>query len=270
MQLDLNGFRYSIEVSGALTDKPPYLLLHGFTGAAASWAHITHALAGQSGVVAPDLLGHGATAAPADPPRYAMPSAAADLFALWQALALPPVHLLGYSMGGRLALYTALEYPQMVASLALESASPGLESEAERAARRASDEALAARIEREGVTAFVDFWEHLPLFATQCAEAKASLRPVRLAQRPRGLTNSLRGMGTGAQPSLWPRLQELIMPVHLIAGALDMKFTAINQRMQALIPGARLTVISNAGHTVHLEQPNAYLDSLRNQNRGHH
>lgn len=262
MFLDLNGARYAVEVAGAPAGAPPYLLLHGFTGAVSNWERVISALSERAYVLAPDLLGHGLTDAPADPARYAMPSAAADLFALWQQLELPPVHLVGYSMGGRLALYTALAYPRMVARLTLESASPGLETEAERAARRAADEALADRIEREGLPAFVTSWENLPLFATQSVEAKASLRPARLAQRPHGLANSLRGMGTGAQPSLWSRLLELTMPVHLIVGALDAKFVAINQRMQVLIPGARLTLIPDAGHTTHLEQPVAYLQAL--------
>lgn len=263
MNIPLNDLTYNVTVHAApAADSPAYLLLHGFTGAASNWAAVASALSPRASVVIPDLLGHGATDAPDDPARYAMPHAAADLFVLWQHLALPPVHLVGYSMGGRLALYTALAYPRMVARLTLESASPGLETDAERTARRASDEALADRIEREGVAAFTAAWENLPLFATQSAAAKASLRPVRLAQRPRGLANSLRGMGTGAQPSLWPRLPELAMPVHLIAGALDAKFVAINQRMAALMPAARLTVIPDAGHTVHLEQPDAYLAAL--------
>ena len=262
MVVELNGADYAVEVSGTETEATPYLLLHGFSGAAANWSQVASVLAEQTRVVAPDLLGHGRSAAPADPARYAMPSAAADLSTLWQRLDLPPVHLVGYSMGGRLALYLALAYPQMVARLTLESASPGLDSEAERAARRAADEALAERIERGGIPAFVAVWENLPLFATQSADAKASLRAVRLAQRPQGLANSLRGMGTGAQSSLWPRLPELTMPVHLISGALDAKFSAINLRMQTLIPSAHLTLIADAGHTIHLEQPDAYLAAL--------
>lgn len=262
MNLLLNNLHYAVKVLGVATSQSPYLLLHGFTGAGANWSPVAQMLAQHACVIMPDLLGHGATAAPDDPARYAMPAAAADLFALWQALALPPVHLVGYSMGGRLALYTALEYPRMVARLTLESASPGLDSEAERAARRAADEALADRIERDGMAAFTASWENLPLFATQSADAKARLRAVRLAQRPRGLANSLRGMGTGAQPSLWPRLPSLALPVHLVVGALDVKFVAINQRMAERIPGARLTVIPDAGHAVHLEQPDAYLTAL--------
>lgn len=264
MNVLLNDLTCHIETAGS-TSAPPVMLLHGFTGAASNWRHVMATLAPSHHVIAPDLLGHGSTAAPEDAERYAMPAAAADLFALWQTLSLPPLHLVGYSMGGRLALYLTLAYPQMVARLTLESASPGLEAEAERAARRASDEALAARIERDGIPAFVDTWENLPLFATQSAEAKAALRPVRLAQRPHGLANSLRGMGTGAQPSLWSRLTELSMPVHLIAGALDSKFVAISQQMQARIPDARLTIIPAAGHTAHLEQPTAYLAALAYQ-----
>jgi 2-succinyl-6-hydroxy-2,4-cyclohexadiene-1-carboxylate synthase len=164
-----------------------------------------------------------------------------------------------------LALYTALNQPFVFKSLILESASPGLKTKDERAARRASDEKLAQMIERDGIEAFVNYWESLPLWDSQknlAPEVRQQLRDQRLKNNPIGLANSLRGMGTGAQPSLWDKLPELNIPVLLIAGELDTKFVAIAQEMHSLLPNSRLVIVPNAGHTVHLEQPELYTQAI--------
>lgn len=244
------------------TDGPPILLLHGFTGHGGIWAPLAETFSGAGfRLLAPDLLGHGHSAAPLDPLRYAMEHAAADLARLLDEYTAEPVHLLGYSMGGRLALFFALRYGQRLHSLALESASPGLASAGERAARAGQDEALAMRLEREGMAAFVDFWQSLPLWKSQrrlSAQQHEQLRQQRLQNRPRGLANSLRGMGSGVQPNLWPDLPALTVPTCLLVGAEDEKFVTINRQMAARIPNARLAIVPQAGHMVHVEQPQAF------------
>lgn len=255
----IDGVNYHYRLVG---QGDPVVLLHGFTGSSANWSPVIDALSPDHTVLAVDLLGHGDTDSPADPARYRIEQAAADLATLITRLVTPPATLLGYSMGGRLALYTAIHYPHLVNRLILESASPGLEDAAERAARRQSDEALAARIEREGIEAFVHYWERIPLFDSQMPEQRERLRAGRLKNNPTGLANSLRGMGTGAQPPLWDRLGEVDAQTLLIAGELDGKFTAIGRRMAEQIPRADLAIIPNAGHTVHLEQPDIYIKTI--------
>lgn len=242
------------------------LLLHGFTGRGASWQGITPGLVASWRLILPDLLGHGASSAPESPIAYRMETAAAYLNSMLDQVAPGPVHLLGYSMGGRLALYYALAYPERVRSLVLESASPGLETEMERTARRAADEALAEKILSQGMEAFVKSWEALPLFASQSGlpvEVLHRQRQFRLANRPVGLAGSLRGMGTGAQPALWDRLGSLACPVLLLTGALDVKFLGISRRMSERIPDAEMAVILQAGHTTHLEQPELFIQRVR-------
>ncbi len=251
----INGIHYHVEIAGA---GEPLVLLHGFSGCGANWADQTATLTDYLRVVTVDLLGHGQTESPADPARYQIEAAAADLIALLDVLELPAVDLLGYSMGGRLALYTALTYPARVQRLILESSSPGLATATEREARIVQDEALATRIERDGIAAFADYWTNLPLFATQSPEIRRRLHAQRLRNDPGGLANSLRGMGTGAQPSLWDRLSGLSVPTLLIAGALDAKFRAIQQAMHEQLPVSRLAIVPNAGHTVHVEQPERF------------
>ncbi|MEZ4863024.1 MAG: 2-succinyl-6-hydroxy-2,4-cyclohexadiene-1-carboxylate synthase [Caldilineaceae bacterium] len=269
----VNGVAYYYELteppptSAPVTKlRPPLVLLHGFTGSSANWSPHVAALAAQRRVITVDLLGHGQTTVPADPLRYSMAASAQDLAALLAVIAPGPVELLGYSMGGRLALYVALTYPNQVQRLILESASPGLADAAARVARTQSDEALANRIEYEGIAAFVAMWEKLPLFATQAslpAAEQTQLHAQRLRNSAQGLANSLRGMGTGVQPSLWDALPRLQQPTLLLAGALDPKFSAIAAQMAQALPQATMAVVPDAGHTIHLEAPHAFQHHLQ-------
>ena len=259
----LNGLRYHVAEHGSGPEA--VLLLHGFTGSSASWTPVVDALAQRYRVFVPDLIGHGATEAPEDVSRYRIDRATDDLITLLDELGLPAVHWIGYSMGARLALHAALRHPSRVRTLTLESGSPGLAAPAEREARVAADMALADRIERDGIEAFVAHWEALPLFASQAqlpGDVRARLHAARLHNNPRGLANSLRGMGTGAQPSNWHALPDFERPTHLIVGARDTKFVAIAGQMQARLPHARRTIMPDAGHTVHLEQPAAWCEAV--------
>ncbi|ACZ40425.1 2-succinyl-6-hydroxy-2,4-cyclohexadiene-1-carboxylate synthase [Sphaerobacter thermophilus] len=258
----VNGVRLHVERGG---DGPPLLLLHGFTGSAATWEPLLPALQAHFHTVAPDLIGHGRSDVPADPARYAMDRCVADLVALLDALDIDRAAVLGYSMGGRTALHLALAAPERVSALVLEGASPGIADPDERAARVASDAALADRIEREGLQAFVDAWERLPLFASQqrLPEAtRARLRAQRLSHTPRGLANSLRGMGAGAMAPVHDRLGEIAVPVLLIAGELDGKYVEISRAMAGAMPQATVRIIPDAGHAPHLEQPEAFVEAV--------
>lgn len=240
---------------------PPLVLLHGFTGSGAEWDELVPRLVGLREVLAVDLIGHGRSPAPADPAAYTMERCVADLLALLDGLGVAQTDLLGYSMGGRVALQLAAAAPERVGRLILESASPGIADPAERAARAASDDALAARIEGEGLAWFVDHWAGIPLFASQAAlpaATRAALRARRLKGSATGYANSLRGMGAGRQTSLWDRLPALDLPVLLISGELDVKYVAINTKLAALLPRARHAIVPGVGHTVHLEAPERF------------
>ena len=255
----IDGLRYAVEETGA---GEPLVLLHGFTGCAANWRPLLPRLAERHRVIAIDLPGHGNSGAPGGVARYKMPRVAADLIELLTRHDATPAHWLGYSMGGRLALYMAVRQSSVVRSLTLVSATAGLANAAKRQARRAADEALAARIERDGVASFVAEWERNPLFAGLARlpeEARATLHEQRLGNSPLGLANSLRGMGAGAQPSLWSRLAAMTAPALLIAGQRDTKFVALNEGLAVSIPNATLRLIPDAGHVVQMEQPEAFL-----------
>ena len=258
-----SGHHYHLDIAGA---GAPLLLLHGFTGDSSIWRDLAAKLPPDLRPIRLDILGHGNSDKPSDQASYRMPALAADILDLLNQLQLQQAHLLGYSMGGRLALYLALRHPDRFASLILESASPGLANAPERAERRRRDETLAELIEARGASWFADYWERLPLWDTQAtlpAEHASAQRKHRKSNDPRGLANSLRGLGTGAQPSLWHNLPKLTIPTLLIAGELDAKFLNLNQAMAQQIPNASLVVIPSAGHNTHLEDPSAFAQAVR-------
>ena len=227
------------------------VLVHGFTQTERSWDRVAARLAERLEVVTVDAPGHGDSSAI----RADVPAAAALLGA-----AGGRATYVGYSMGGRLCLQLAVDRPELVPRLVLVSATAGIDDAAERVARRQSDGELAASIERDGLDAFLDRWLALPLFATLPRDA-ADLDDRR-RNTAAGLASSLRLAGTGTQDPLWDRLGELSMPVLLLAGALDAKYVAIAQRMATSIRGSKLEVFADAGHSVHLERPNAFVDVL--------
>lgn len=250
MRIVIDGVAYEYERAGS---GPPIVVLHGFTGSIAAMRDVTEALAVDHEVVAIDLPGHGGTAVAA----LTMDRVASDLARIVEGLGLNRPAWFGYSLGGRTALTVAVLAPHVVGALVLEGASAGIADPAERAARVAADEALALAIERDGVTAFVDAWECLPLFATQLelpAERRHALRSQRLANSAPGLAQSLRGMGTGAQRPLHDALAAIDVPVLIISGERDVKFTAIARELAAAIPNAQVAVIPAAGHAAHIEQ----------------
>jgi 2-succinyl-6-hydroxy-2,4-cyclohexadiene-1-carboxylate synthase len=221
------------------------VLAHGFTQTLAAWGAVGERLAGEFQVVRVDLPGHGGSGGV----RVGF-AAAAGLVGAAGGVG----GYVGYSLGGRLCLRLALDRPDLVRALVLVGASPGIADPAGRAERRAADEALAERVERDGVASFLDTWLAGPLFAT-LPEAAAG-RSDRLANTPEGLAWALRRLGAGAQEPLWGRLAGLRPPTLLVAGERDAKFAALARRMAAAIgPAARVALVGGAGHAVHLERP---------------
>jgi 2-succinyl-6-hydroxy-2,4-cyclohexadiene-1-carboxylate synthase len=259
----LNDLDFHVEIDGR---GPPLLLLHGFSGSTRAWDELRPALADVATLVAIDLIGHGRSAAPEDASRYSLEACARDLAALLDVLQLPAASVLGYSMGGRVALHFALAMPGRVGRLILESASPGIEDPGERRLRVASDAALADRLVRDGIEAFVAEWERVPLLAAAphvSADTLARQHALRLRNRPLGLANSLRGMGAGQQLPVWSRLPELSQRVLLIVGELDLRYRQIADRMRPVLPAGEVAVVPDAGHTVHVDQPPAFSRLIR-------
>ena len=239
------------------------LFLHGFMGRAEDWRGISTGLDERFFRIAVDLPGHGASLGmPRD--RYTMEGAARSVLEVLDGAGVDRATIVGYSMGGRLALHLALRQPDRCAGLFLESASPGLEDAGARAARRRADEEKATRLEGGDFEGFLHDWYRQPLFAPLARDEDLLRRTIedKVRNDPAELAKSLRGMGTGNQPQLWGELPDLRVPALAVTGGLDEKFVGISHRMASRAPGMRAAVVPGAGHNVHAEAPTAYLSSL--------
>jgi 2-succinyl-6-hydroxy-2,4-cyclohexadiene-1-carboxylate synthase len=228
------------------------LALHGFTGSPKSWNFLSHRQA--LPMIVPALLGHAGSEADG---RVVDFEAEVDRLA-----ALIPVshtaHVVGYSLGARLALGMALRHPERVSTLTLLSGHPGLTSASERTARRAADATWCDLLLSRGLGAFVDAWQAQPLWATQ-AELEAAVlrqkRAERLSHSASGLARSLRVTGLAEMPDYSARLSDLRVPVTLIAGQLDHKFSALARLMAERLHRAKLVLLPDVGHDLLLECP---------------
>lgn len=232
---------------------PPIVLVHGFTQTRRCWGPEADDLAVDHEVIRVDAPGHGRSA-----------EVLAGLRTGGRLIADEggEATYVGYSMGARFCLHLALDSPALVRGLVLIGGTAGIEDPEERAARRAQDRATAARLEAEGLEAFLDAWLTQPLFASLPPER--AFRSERLENTVTGLVSSLERAGTGSQDPSWHLLHRLTMPVLVVAGATDDKFAALGTRMAAAIgDNATLALVPDAGHAAHLERPAHFLAILR-------
>jgi 2-succinyl-5-enolpyruvyl-6-hydroxy-3-cyclohexene-1-carboxylate synthase len=258
------------------SDSAPALLLHGFTRSSASWDAVVSGLPMSRDFYTMDLMGHGSSPSPefeAASGAYSMEYQAERIHERIVQSGIAPLHLCGYSMGGRLALYFALHYPEDLASLTLISASPGIEDDSMRTERSESDAALAGTILTDGLERFVGAWSSSEIVASGVNEtARIDGTRDRLKQSSAGLRGSLLGMGQGVQPNLWPRLAEMSLPVSLIAGESDAKYVAVMSKMSEAIKGSKLQVLAHGGHDLLSAQANELaqqLDTFWDENEQH-
>jgi 2-succinyl-6-hydroxy-2,4-cyclohexadiene-1-carboxylate synthase len=232
------------------------VLLHGFAGTGRLWDPVVARLDGERyRPLAPDLRGHG-TAAARRPVSF--DAIAEDVL----GLVAHPFTLCGYSMGGRIALHTALVAPERIDRLVLVATTAGIEDLAERTERRAADDALAGATEQGSIEAFADRWTAQPLFAGTPPQAAAAWRADILDNEPAALAAALRGVGTGSMEPLWERLGELTMPATVLAGSRDAKFLALGERLAAALPRGELEIVQGAGHGIPREDPAAVAAAL--------
>lgn len=244
-----------VEASGG-PERPTVVLLHGFLGSSADWSGFAAGCGDRYRFLAVDLPGHGQSAAADDAGNVSFEGA---LDALEHALAREraPACLVGYSMGGRLALGLALRRPALVSGLVLVSSSPGLVTPVERMQRAREDDALAERLAIGGLPRFLQDWYRQPLFQSlrDRPGLERTLRLRRAGGDARALARALRGLGVGRQLPLWTALPGLPVPVLAVAGALDTRYAEVLRRVAGLCPRGRLLIVPGAGHMPHLEHP---------------
>ncbi|PSB01015.1 2-succinyl-6-hydroxy-2,4-cyclohexadiene-1-carboxylate synthase [Merismopedia glauca CCAP 1448/3] len=261
MKVDNYHFNYcSIGNSSNL----PILFLHGFMGDYQEFYESILLLSNQFYCLAVNLPGHGKTQVIGGEKYYKIEYIAEGLLEFLKSLNIPKCILIGYSMGGRLALYLALHFPTYFSHIILESASPGLKTPEEREDRVQTDLKLAEELENQNLSSFLTKWYNQPLFASikQNPDFDRMLER-RLQNNPQELAKALRNLSTGLQPSLWSKLKSNPIPLLLIVGELDRKFIGINNEMLSLCQVARLEIVSNCGHNVHLEKVDLFGEKIR-------
>lgn len=243
--------------------QPVILFLHGFMGDCRDFNAVIRHLP-EFCCLAVDLPGHGQTEVGQDS-NYQMENIALRLTELLTQLQIEQCILVGYSMGGRIALYLTIHFPQFFRGTVLESASPGLATKLERDRRIVRDSQLSDRLETESLADFLNRWYSNPLFKSFRTHPNYQQAiSCRLQNNPAKLAKSLRSHGLGKQPSLWARLREVERPLMLVTGELDPKFQAINQKMLDFFPQAHLVVVEDSGHNVHFEHSAKYSQLLTN------
>lgn len=256
MQINLGECHYGVSVIG--TGKP-LVCFHGFSESGSTWDGIE--VPGYR-LIRIDSIGHGRSARPMEVEPYTLPQMLSDLHTVIYAVAGERYALMGYSMGARIALLYALEYPHEVTHLVLESGSVGIEEEGERQDRYVADQALAERIRAHDITWFSETWAKLDIFKTQQSlppKVQQQIQGRRLLNSPHALAFTLEGSGQGTMPYVGHRLGELTMPVCYISGELDTKYTAIG----AQYFGDVYRIVPQVGHNVHVEAPEAYQQILK-------
>ncbi|MGF1589848.1 MAG: 2-succinyl-6-hydroxy-2,4-cyclohexadiene-1-carboxylate synthase [Pleurocapsa sp.] len=258
---DWSDYRFNYTIIGD-RQKSIILWLHGFMGNCQEFLPVINHLSEFCCLVV-DLPGHGQTKVGQDA-NYQMSNTALALISLLEALAIKQCWLVGYSLGGRIALYLTVFFPQYFQAVILESASPGLDTQPERDRRIERDLKLAKQLESMDLAQFLRQWYANPLFFSfvQHPHYQQAIA-IRLQNDPLKLAKSLRLIGLGMQPSLWSYLSEIQIPILLIVGALDTKFIAINQQIASLCPQASLKVVQNSGHNIHFEQPAKFVNLIK-------
>lgn len=238
------------------------MCLHGFTGSGCDFEPIARSFA----CIALDLIGHGSSPKPTQAGAYSFAEQNASIWQTVQAQHLQRPILLGYSMGGRLALQLACTKPQAFSGLVLIGASAGLRSASEREMRRRADHELAASIEQKGTSWFAQHWSRQPIIQSQGRIPdpwKTSMQQRQQSNAPHALAMTLRQAGTGSMLPLWDTLTEISLPTLLVTGCEDTKFNAIANEMTALLPRAQHVQLEGAGHCAHLENMAAFSTALQ-------
>ncbi|GAB4364342.1 MAG: 2-succinyl-6-hydroxy-2,4-cyclohexadiene-1-carboxy late synthase [Calditrichia bacterium] len=242
----------------------PIIFLHGFMGSSADWEAVISSLMEDFYCVAVDLPGHGQSPLPSADQIDSFPQVAEFILSQFHNRGLEKSFLVGYSLGGRLALYLALHFPGHFRRVVLESASPGLASREERIQRQKQDEALIHRLETGDFGEFLRSWYEQPLFRSLKAHPHfEKLLAKRMKNDPKKLARALRLLGSGWQPSLWDQLKVNKIPLLLLAGEFDVKFQKIAGQMKRLCPAAQTEIVEGAGHNIHWEQPELFIKRIR-------
>lgn len=261
MRFYSNGIYYYLRIDQNKPGLPYLLMLHGFMGSSKSFSGLIEPLKQFCNPVTIDLTGHGKSVTPPEPERFTTKQQVSDLASIINRLKCSSLFIYGYSMGGRLAIQYAVNHPESLKGLILESTHCGIKSEAERNSRSEADEERARKIE-SGFEQFLDEWAKLPLFNHPGAEPDKEYLIRMKEQDPARMAASLRGFGAGQMPYACDKLAALQLPAGLIAGEYDQKYVEKMGEMAHLCKNSVFTIVEGAAHRVHADQPESIVQFI--------
>ncbi len=258
MLVTLNKLIINIEELGAGT---PIYFLHGFAGTTQSWKTVASIFAKKFKCYLIDLPGHGKSNSPSDINQYSMSNLTKLLKTITDSHKIKKAIWIGYSMGGRILLHFAKQYPNKCSGLIFEGTTSGITNLKERNLRKLNDSKLATNIEKNGIEWFVNYWEKLPIFRTQTSISNSQItdqRNMRLNNNVVGLANMLRKIGTGSLYPLNDILPNISIPSLCIAGDKDFKYSTIAKNMSNNLRNSTYMTVQDAGHNTHFEKPEIF------------
>lgn len=264
MLISYKNIHLNYEILNSNPLAPYIFLLHGFTGSSNDWIEPSKYFLRNYNIIAFDVIGHGKSSSPDDVNLYTQEEIVEQLKAIIQFFTQDKVILLGYSMGGRIALSFAVRYPDMLQGLILESTSAGLLNEDERKSRYESDLKLTEYINSHSMNEFINYWVNIPLFTSQKKLNLSESKSEKKNNNKIGLINSLKGFSTGRMNPLHKHLHKISFPTLLITGELDTKFTTLNKDLNKNIITSTHIIIDDAGHNTHLERPQEFAQTINN------
>lgn len=268
MKLDVNGVKLNLESLREIDKSKDYILfLHGFTGCAEDWFPVFEQIPDKYNCLALDIIGHGKSDAPGSSMHYSIDSIMSQIKYVKDHLTQNKIFLLGYSMGGRIALTYASMYPEDVKGLILEASSAGIKNDEERQKRYEEDLKLAEFIETHTMEEFIEMWHDQEIFNTQRRFSNDKLKKIKKKKASgskTGYANILKGFSTGIMPPVHDKLKKIPLKVLLITDELDTKFTGINARLAKRFFKAKHKIVRNSGHNTHLEEPKRFIEIVLN------
>jgi 2-succinyl-6-hydroxy-2,4-cyclohexadiene-1-carboxylate synthase len=264
IRIKIDSMDYACYIHQQESSLPHLLMLHGFMGDHRVFSHLIDPLRDFCNPITIDLLGFGNSSKPTNPEQYHEEIQINHLIGIVDQLDTGPLFLSGYSMGGRLALKTALSAPECFAGLLLESTTCGIVDEHARSKRRKTDAANAKQIE-QNFEQFLSSWQQLELFKSPRTPQKNLIhkyRSIQKSQVPEAISASLLGFGTGMMSPACEEIKQLNIPVLLMAGTVDQKYQGINKFLYQKLPNATFSSIK-AGHRIHLDNPKALITKLK-------
>ena len=258
-QVKVDEVVYNIRIIGK---GKPIVFLHGFSESLMTFNKIQIT---DRQLIMIDQIGHGKTESPLNKNVYSLTYMTESLHDLLKILVNQPFDLVGYSMGGRLALFYASRFPKYLCNLILESTSYGIEKKMDRRLRLESDEWLMLQLKEGGIEWFVNYWSQLPIFDSQkflSEEIKETIMIQRRLNNPNNLGLHLLTMGQGIYPCLKNQLGSLEMPVLYIAGETDYKYHHYMAGFKSECKVVTTKIMKGCGHNTHIEDPKTYSDII--------